>query len=448
MPAKVPNSLYDLIIIGGLGHVGLPLGITFAERGLKVCLYDIHKVNSELVKKGKMPFVEYGAQETLEKVLKQGRLFVSNDIKDISKAKYVIVTIGTPVDEHLTPRTRAFLEFFNSIRQYLNHNQIIIVRSTVYPNTCEQLLRMLENGKQWHIAYCPERITQGYAMKELIELPQVVAGLSEHAIKEAAALFSRIAPKIIKTSMGEAELVKLFSNAWRYIQFALANQFYMISHKFGVDYEKVRWAMKEGYERAANLPSAGFAAGPCLLKDTMQLAAFDVNNFLLGHAAMMINEGLPSFVVEDLKKRYDLAKTKVGILGMTFKADIDDIRDSLSYKLGKILRFNGTRVYYSDEFAKNPDFISKEELIEKCDVVIVAVPHSNYKGMVVSEKKEVVDMWGVISGGKRELPQGYITAEYKSIESPDSNYENKFFVQNNSFQQLIRVKKSAKTHDR
>lgn len=408
MPKIIPNTSNDMVIIGGLGHVGLPLGIAFAEKGLKVCLYDIDKKKGEMVRKGRMPFIEYGAQEILEKVLKEKRLSVSYNIKDISKAKYVVVTIGTPVDEHLTPRTRAFLEFFEGIRKYLNPSQVIIIRSTVYPNTCKQLLRILERGKKWHIAYCPERITQGYAIKELGELPQVIAGLSNYAIESSAALFSKISPQIIKTSIGEAELVKLFTNAWRYIQFALANQFYMISNKFGVDYERVRWAMKEGYERAADLPSAGFAAGPCLLKDTMQLAAFDTNNFLLGHAAMMVNEGLPNFLVEDLKRRYDLTKIKVGILGMTFKADIDDIRDSLSYKLGKILRFNGAKVYYSDEFAKNPDFISKDKLVEICNVIIVAVPHSNYKGMIISEKVEVMDLWGIVNEERHELPKGDI----------------------------------------
>lgn len=403
MPKNISNTKYDLVIIGGLGHVGLPLGLAFAEKGLKVCLYDVDKNKGEMVRRGKMPFIEYGAQEILKKVLNEKKLSVSFNIKDISKAKYVVVTIGTPVDEHLTPKTRVFLEFFISIRKYLKPNQVIIIRSTIYPNTCKQLMRMLENSKKWHIAYCPERITEGYAISELKELPQIIAGLSDYAVDEASALFSMIAPMIIKTSMGEAELVKLFSNAWRYVQFALANQFYMISHKFGVDYEKVRWAMKEGYKRAANLPSAGFAAGPCLLKDTMQLAAFDTNNFLLGHAAMMINEGLPSFIVEELKRRHDLTKSKVGILGMTFKADIDDIRDSLSYKLGKILRFHGADVYYSDEFAKNPDFISKDKLIKTCDIIIVAVPHSSYKGMLISRNVEVVDLWGVVRGGKREI---------------------------------------------
>ncbi len=409
------NRIFDLAIVGGLGHVGLPLGIAFAEKGLRVCLYDINQSAGEIVKSGKMPFIENGAEEILKKVIADKTLNISYQARDISKAKYIIVTVGTPVDEHLTPRIREFLGFFENIREHLNSSQIIIIRSTVYPNTCQQLLRMLKNGQPWHIAYCPERITEGYAIKELKELPQIVAGLSEYAISQSAALFSVISPKIIKTSMGEAELVKLFSNAWRYIQFALANQFYMISYRFGVDFEKVRWAMKEGYERAANLPTAGFAAGPCLLKDTLQLASFDGNNFLLGHAAMMINEGLPNFVIEDLRKRYDLTKIKVGILGMAFKADIDDIRDSLSYKLGKILRFHGAKVYYSDEFAKDPTFISKDQLIEKSDVIIVAVPHSSYKGLVISEKREVVDLWGIVNGGRREISKGYITSEYKTL---------------------------------
>ena len=392
------NYELDVAIVGGLGHVGLPLGIVFADNGLKVCLCDIDKKKADIVKKGKMPFIEYGAEPILKKVLQNGNLAISLDGNFISKAKNVIVAIGTPVDEYLNPKTRQFLEFFGSIKKNLRKHQLIVIRSQVYPHTCKQVLNLL--GEEWKVAYCPERIVQGYAIKELKELPQIVAGLSNKAVDEASELFSKLAPKIITVTMGEAELVKLFSNAWRYIQFAVANQFYMISHNFSVDYEKVRHVMREGYERAHSLPSAGFAAGPCLLKDTMQLSAFNSNNFLLGHAAMMINEGLPNFIVDDLRKKYDLSKTKVGILGMAFKADIDDIRDSLSYKLGKILRFHGAKVHYSDEYAKNPDFVSKEELIKESDVVIVTVPHSAYKGLEIPRSKEAVDLWNVTRRGK------------------------------------------------
>ena len=390
------NADFDVVIVGGLGHIGLPLGLAFADKNLKVCLYDVDQKKAESVKNGIMPFIEYGAEEILHKALKNSTLHISNDIGSVSKAKYVIVAIGTPIDEYLNPKVRQFLEFFSNLKKHLHKDQIIIILSTVYPHTCQQVLKLL-GGNDWHIAYCPERIVQGYAIKEMKELPQIVAGLSDKAVKEAEKLFGMLSPKIIKTSIGEAELVKLFSNAWRYIQFAVTNQFYEISRNFGVDYDKVRKAMMEGYGRAATLPTAGFAAGPCLLKDTMQLAAFSSNNFLLGHAAMMINEGLPNFIVEDLRKRHDLSKTKVGILGMTFKADIDDIRDSLSFKLGKILRFHGTEVYCSDEYVKDPDFVAKEELIKNSNVIIIGVPHSAYNQLVIPNQTEVVDLWGILS---------------------------------------------------
>ncbi|MBI3034869.1 nucleotide sugar dehydrogenase [Candidatus Woesearchaeota archaeon] len=396
MPSQI-NPEFDIVIVGGLGHVGLPLGIAFADSGLRVCLYDVDAKKADSVKQGVMPFIEYGAEPILKKVIKDGKLKISLDASSVSKARYVIIAIGTPVDEYLNPKTRAFLESVTALKKYLSEEQTIIVRSTVYPHTCQQVLNLLKNGnnREWHIAYCPERIVQGYSIKELKELPQIVAGLSDKAVKDAASLFGRLSPKIIKTSMGEAELVKFFSNGWRYIQFAVTNQFYMIATAFGVDYDKVRRAMTDGYGRTATLPTAGFAAGPCLLKDTMQLAAFNNNNFLLGHAAMMINEGLPNFIVENLRKKYDLSKTKIGILGMAFKADIDDIRDSLSFKLGKILRFHGAKVYYSDEYAKNPTFVSKEELLKSCEVVVVGVPHSAYKGLRIPKRVEIIDLWNV-----------------------------------------------------
>ncbi|MBM3251150.1 MAG: nucleotide sugar dehydrogenase [Candidatus Omnitrophica bacterium] len=392
---KEANESFDIAIVGGLGHVGLPLGLVFADKGLSVCLCDIDAKKADMVKKAKMPFIEYGAEPILKKVIPIGMLKVSTDIKCVSKAKYVIVAIGTPIDEYLNPKVRPFLEFFAQLKKYLNKRQLIVVRSTVYPHTCKQLFRLFDNDKSWKLAYCPERIVQGYAIKELGQIPQIVAGMTEEAVRQSAELFSRICPKIIKVSMEEAELLKLFTNAWRYIQFAATNQFYMMAHNYGVDYDKLRRAMVDGYDRAVSIPGAGFAAGPCLLKDTMQLSAFYGTNFFLGHAAMLVNEGLPGFIVEDLKKRYDLSKTRVGILGMAFKADIDDIRDSLSYKLGKILRFNGTQVFYSDEFVKNPDFISKEKLISSSDAVIIGVPHTAYKQLKVPKGVEIIDLWGI-----------------------------------------------------
>ncbi len=398
--SRKANKIFDITIIGGLGHVGLPLGLSFANKGLKVCLYDVDEEVAGRVKNGVMPFIEYDAEPILKKVLKNGCLQISLDPKVISSAHYVVITIGTPIDKYLNPETRVFLNVIASFKKYFHVDQTLIVRSTVYPHTCQQILKLLGENKKWRIAYCPERIVQGYSIRELVELPQIISGLNKEALEDAAKLFSVLSPKIIKTSVGEAELTKLFSNAWRYIQFSITNQFYMIAQNFGVDYDRVRRAMMEGYGRAATLPTPGFAAGPCLLKDTMQLSAFCGNEFILGHAAMMINEGLPNFIVKNLSKKHELSKARVGILGMAFKADIDDVRDSLSFKLGKILRFQGATVYYSDEYAKNPDFISKEELIRKSDIVVVAVAHSAYRGMVIPERIDLVDLWGIINKTK------------------------------------------------
>jgi UDP-N-acetyl-D-mannosaminuronic acid dehydrogenase len=386
---------YDVVIIGGLGHVGLPLGLIFAEKGLKVCLYDKDTKNAALVRKGVMPFIEYGSEPILKKLIKKkDALTISTDIEDVSRSRYVIIAIGTPVDEYLNPNVRVFLEFFGILKKHLTNDQTIIIRSTVYPRTCKQIMKIL--GKGVLLAYCPERIAQGYAVKELKELPQLVAGVNLKSQNSAVKLFGLIAPKIIKVSMEEAELAKLFTNAWRYIQFSITNQFYMIANDFDLNFNRIRQVMTDGYGRAYNVPSAGFAAGPCLLKDTMQLAAFNNNNFFLGHAAMMVNEGLPNFIVEDIQKRHDISKKKVGILGMAFKADIDDTRDSLSFKLGKILRFHGAKVYYSDEFAEDPTFISKEKLVKTCDIIVIGAPHSAYKNIKIPKKAELIDIWGIL----------------------------------------------------
>jgi UDP-N-acetyl-D-mannosaminuronic acid dehydrogenase len=388
----------SVCIVGGAGHVGLPLALIFADAGLHVTVYDINATALEQVGRGEMPFLEYGAEPLLAAALRKGRLHLTSDPRDIAPAKYVVIAIGTPVDEYLNPKLRALLDLFTSLRPHLSPAQTIIIRSTVFPGTCRHVARTLSSvdGESWKVAYCPERIAQGYAIRELKELPQIVSGCSDDAVESAAALFSLVAPRIMPLAVEEAELAKLFTNAWRYIQFAAANQFFMFADSIGVDFTRVRHAMVEGYGRAASLPSAGFAAGPCLLKDTMQLAAFNASNFMLGQAAMTINEGLPNFLVERLRQQYKLNTITVGILGMAFKADIDDIRDSLSYKLGKVLRFHGAQVLYSDEFARDATFISKEALIAAADVVIVGAPHSAYRSLQIPPGVHVVDLWNVL----------------------------------------------------
>ena len=199
----------------------------------------------------------------------------------------------------------------------------------------------------------------------------------------------------------EAEFAKLLCNAFRYIEFAATNQLYMMVESAGLDYRSLLEKMKRGYPRMGAIPGPGFAAGPCLMKDTMQLFAFEKHNFILGQVAMTINEGVPNFIVERLAAEFDLSATRVGILGMAFKAESDDIRDALSYKLGKLLRFHQAHVLYSDEYAADPTFISKEELVRTSDVIVVGVPHEAYRRLSIPERVKVVDLWGVLPSPKK-----------------------------------------------
>ena len=416
---------FDVLIVGGLGHVGLPLGIVFAQKGLEVCLFDIDENKAKLVLNGIMPFVEHGAEPILKDVLEKKKLKISFDKRDISYARNVIITLGTEIDEYMNPQVRKFMDSISEISEYLDSGQTLIIRSTVYPGVCRQMLKNFgwnAGENPIHVAYCPERLAQGYGIKELLELPQIVSGFSEKAIKDAIELFSVVSPKIVETIVEEAELIKLFSNSFRYIQFSVANQFYTLATKLGLDYERIRKALIEGYDRAGTLASAGFSAGPCLLKDTMHLVAFDNANFPLGNAAMIINEGLPNTIVESLKKKHDLNKKKVGILGMAFKAEVDDIRDSLSFKLRKLLKFHGAEVFCSDEFAKDPRFVSKEELIKNSDIIIVGAPHSAYKELQISGDIDVVDLWGILKKDKNKDLQSekkeHSIGEYKDEKYP------------------------------
>jgi len=401
------NKKFDVTIIGGLGHVGLPLGITFAHSGLEVCLYDLDKKKAEDVVAGKMPFIEYGAEPILKEVLENRKLHVSSDIESVSDAEYIIVTIGTPIDEYHNPKNKSFFNLFEKIHSYMNpEEQTIIIRSTIYPGTTNRVFDLLkkfnndslENKVQWRVSFCPERIVQGYAMKELSQIPQIVSGVTPEAADSAVNLFKKINPDIIKTDVKTAELSKLFANSYRYITFAMANQFYQISQQYGADYNKVREVMMRNYPRAAALPSAGFAAGPCLFKDTMQLVAFDsAGGFSLGREAKDINEGFPAYLLVELNRKYNLSNSKVGILGMAFKADIDDIRESLSFKLAKKLEFDyGSKVFCSDPYVNNTNFVSTEYLLDNSDIAIIGAPHSIYKNINFPDKLHVVDVWGII----------------------------------------------------
>jgi UDP-N-acetyl-D-mannosaminuronic acid dehydrogenase len=392
----------DLVVLGGGGHVGLPLSLAFAEAGWRVGIYDINKATIERVASGSMPFREAGADKLLPEVLATGRLTFDSDPRMLQRTDRVVVVVGTPVDEFLGPSMTIFEKTVAEIAPHLREGALVVLRSTVYPGTTAYVGQQLaERGCTVDVAFCPERIAEGYALEELHTLPQIVGADDDHAAERAAELFTRLGSKTIRTSTKEAELAKLFTNTWRYMKFAVANQFLMIADQAGVDYTNVLQAIREDYPRARDLPGPGFAAGPCLFKDTMQLSAFTTDHFPMGQAAMQVNEGLPAYIVSALQRRYQSLQGKtVGILGMAFKAESDDTRASLSYKLRKLLTWAGARVLCTDPYVLDDRLVSLEQVIAESEILVLGAPHAPYKRLEIGGK-DVVDVWGALGGGIR-----------------------------------------------
>ena len=386
----------QISIVGGAGHVGFPLGLIFSSKGFYVNLIDKNKKNINQINSGKSPFLEEGSDKLLKKMLKLKRIKAVDDLQSIKQSKYIIICIGTPIDSKLNPEVKNFINFFKDLKKYLNKEQVIIIRSSVYPGICQNVFEVIKN-KNKNLSYCPERIVQGKSIKELPNISQLVSGKNKKSINESSYLFKKICKKIIKVEIIEAELVKLFSNAYRYVHFAISNQFYMISKSHNLNFFKIREIMKDGYKRNAHIPMSGFTAGPCLLKDTMQLSSFYDRKFSLGHTAMKVNEGMPEFIIKNLEKNYNLKKKTIGLLGLTFKADCDDVRDSLAIKLLKNLQRKKLKVLYSDDFYKLSGSVTKNELVRKSDIIIISTPHTSYKKIKISKKKVLIDIWGHIN---------------------------------------------------
>jgi UDP-N-acetyl-D-mannosaminuronic acid dehydrogenase len=351
-----------------------------------------------VVNSARLPFTEHGAGEPLAAAVGEGRLIATTDPASVRTAEHIIVVVGTPVDEHLNPNLAAVPNAIERCAEHLQDGQLLILRSTIHPGVTALTEKLLARKKlDVDVAFCPERIAEGRAMTELFDLPQIVSGRSDRALGRAEKLFRNLTDDIVQLSPEEAELAKLFTNTWRYIKFAAANQFWMMANDFGLDFERVRHAITYEYPRAADMPGPGFAAGPCLFKDTMQLAAFNNNNFVLGHSAMLINEGLPLYVVSRLEARYDLADLTVGVLGMAFKGGSDDPRESLAYKLRKILFMKARETLCSDPYIVDERFVPMDEVLTRADLIIIGAPHPEYRDLVTD--KAVADIWGITGRG-------------------------------------------------
>lgn len=404
-----PKVNAGLTIVGGAGHVGVPLALAFTKAGFRVNINDRDQEALNKLTLGIMPFMEEGAQELLKKALDRDLLVFTSKPEEISTTGPVIITIGTPVDGRGQPLKEVVLDCVKSLEPHLQDEQLLILRSTVYPGTTKEVDAWLRaQNRKIPLAFCPERILQGRALEELGKIPQIVAGTTGTAQQRAAELFLKITPYSVTLTPLEAELAKLFSNAHRYVEFALANQLCLIARSAGVDYHRLLRSMMYRYPRAATMRRPGFSGGPCLPKDTMQLLHYARTQIL---EAPLLDEALDmndhDVVFNVLDQIFEMFPTdthgslKVGLLGAAFKPESDDTRGSLTYELKFILEEAVGVLYITDPYVTtDPDLVSLETVLEECDVLVLCTPHLQYREYLLEDckllkGKPIISVWGL-----------------------------------------------------
>lgn len=405
-------------VLGGSGHVGLPFCLVLANYGYKVYGIDINEAVNKMVAEGKLPYMEEQGEEYLRNALKKQTLVMTSDASKIKESNIVVIALGTPVDDNLNPRISSLTQIIRDNNHFFTKNQIIILRSTVFPGTTEIIRRLLENvtgfvvGQDIFLVYAPERVAQGKAIEELRRLPQLIGAFDNKSYRLAEEFFSTfLEDKCFKLTPIEAELGKLITNMARYVEFALANESYLIAESFGANIHKIIDACNYNYPRL-NLPVPGpNVGGPCLYKDGwFLLERFPFNEII--STAFRINEGMPMQIVSKLE-RFPQIK-KVTILGMTFKAGSDDIRNSLSFKLKKQLERNDYELVLVDPYVEGYKDI---ENMQGSDAVVLMTPHKEFSdlqaiiGLVGNDECIYVDIWGFWEKMKYKSQNGYFTGK-------------------------------------
>ena len=396
----------DKIAIIGIGRVGLPLGLFLASKGFHVYGIDLSEEYVAGIEKGEMPFIEKGADEVLRAEVGK-RFFPTTDMAVARECKYVIMTLGTPVDEHMNPVHGQIEAVISDLCPHLNSGSLIILRSTVSPGTTEHISRHIKEHTQFtvgddiYLAFCPERIAEGNSLEELEEIPQIVGGAEEKSTAMAAEFFERFLDLVLPTDARSAELAKLFCNMYRYIDFAVANEFMMLAHQYDRPIHDIVSLVNTGYKRGG-LKSPGLTGGPCLYKDGFFLLSKTPFTELI-YASWKINEGVPAFLLQKIAATVDLDRQVFAILGLSFKKNIDDSRNSLSYKLKKLIHQDGHEVLLHDPYLEPGDL---EDIVRRADVIIVAVNHDEYRDrlgdMVGWAKPDAVfcDVWNLFQTNK------------------------------------------------
>jgi UDP-N-acetyl-D-mannosaminuronic acid dehydrogenase len=386
--------MMKIAVIGGAGHIGLPLSLILAKK-YQVTIID-PSPNTNLIKKGIKPFTDPGIDSFLKNQTVKNNLTFVNSLNDLSKKKLfdcVIITLGTPIDEWGNPKINDLINVCFKAKEFLNKDGIIILRSTVSPGLTNKIYKLFKN--KINLLFCPERIAQSKSFKELYEIPQIVGKKNKNnKLNNIIKKIFYFSPSIIYTDFLSAELSKLYCNFWRYSTFAISNQLYLISNHYKVSTNNILRILRTDYKRAEQIPTPGFAAGPCLYKDTVQIGSSFSGDFTVGSSALKLNENLVMKVAENALEK---AKNKpIIILGGAFKANCDDFRDSLSFKLEKYLkRISKNKISIFDPLIKHPKTsynLSMQDL--KKSFFIVGVKHNIFKKYLKIIKKEnIINIW-------------------------------------------------------
>lgn len=390
------------IAVIGIGRVGLPLALSFADAGNRVFGIDNNEDYLKLIKERRMPFKENGIEDLLLKHIGKS-LTLTNDYSVISNADHIIITVGTDLNEDERPDFSTLVKLFNEIMPFIKKNHNIILRSTVAPGTSIHIFEKIKqktgfSGNDFFMSYCPERIAEGKALEEIKVLPQIIGGLNYESSLKAKELFSDICDDILITDNKSAELSKLFSNAYRYINFAIANQFEMIANEYGLSARDIISLTNYNYKRGG-IPLPGFTEGPCLYKDAHYLLS--KNNGNLIKSAIDINHNFPKHIINQIKEKVNLENMKVLLLGITFKRDSDDLRSSLSLIMKNLLESEGANVKVFDPNVPEYNKSNFREMLRSAEIIIIGTNHSEFYDLNLrfikenSNAKFVVDPWGI-----------------------------------------------------
>ena len=392
------------VAIVGLGRVGLPLGLVLADKGFQVFGLDVNAQLVEDLRAGRMPFMEEGGDELLKRHANSA-FVASTEAAAVAECDYVVLTLGTPVDENMNPDLSQIDRAIDSIGPQLHPGQTLILRSTVSPGTTRWVEAKLEDelglkiGTDFFLAFCPERIAEGRALEELGLIPQIIGGVNDESTSRAVALFQELGVECLPTDDVSAELAKLFTNMYRYISFAIANEFMIIAGQWKRDVNHIVNLVNHGYKRGG-LALPGFSAGPCMFKDGFFLINQIPFTELIS-TAWKINESVPLFLVAGLKERMSLRNKKAVILGAAFKANSDDPRQSLSFKVRKALLRERATVTLHDPFIAelNGDLTT---VLADVDLVFVATNHTAYTEIGLPGLRQMVggdcvvcDIWDI-----------------------------------------------------